>query len=156
MRGGLMGRMRGLLLGSRRAVMLSVTLIAGLLVAGTYLIDEGEIVEVKTIDVSGRDHITEVWIVDLPSGLYLRAGSPDAAWLERVRDDPEIVVTRGEQEGVYRAVVEDEQTIRAKVNAAMSAKYGFADRLWGRFAAHDTAVPIRLVPSGAASLRLEH
>ena len=124
------GKMRGLFLDRIRVVMITVAILAVLLVVASRLIDEGEIVKVTTLDSSGRDQVTEVWIVDLDGGSYLRAGSPDAAWLARVRAHPEITVHRGDRDAKYRAVCDEGASIRGRVNLAMSEKYGFADWLW--------------------------
>lgn len=152
----LTGKMRGLLLSRIRPFMIVIGAIAGLLVIGSIVIDEGEIVELRTVDPAGRDHVTEVWIVDLPEGSYLRSGSRETSWLERIRSRPEIVLTREEQEVAYRAIPRGDETTRRQVNDAMRAKYGFADQIWERLGDHAAAVPIRLEPSGAVSPRVAH
>ncbi len=150
MGGGVTGKMRELLLSRIRVVMIGAAVLAALLVMASYLIEAGEIVRVTTIDSKGRDHVTEVWIVDLDEGSYLRSGSPDAAWLARVRAHPEITLHRGDRDAKFRAVPKEGASIRDQVNLAMSEKYGFADRLWAGVSDHARSVPIRLVPSGAA------
>ncbi len=142
--GKLTGKLRSLLLARIRPIMLAVAFLAALLVISSRLVDEGEIVMITTIDPHGRDQVTEVWIVELPLGTYLRAGSPDVGWLERLRAHPEITVERGGEVSSFRAVPDDGDAIREQVNQAMSEKYGFADRLWGRFSDRGHAIPIRL------------
>ena len=137
-------KLRGLVLGRIRPVMLAVAFLAALLVISSRLVDEGEIVMITTLDSQGRDQVTELWIVELPSGTFLRAGSPDAAWLERLQAQPEVTLERDGAIARFRAVPENTGSIREKVNEAMSAKYGFADRLWGQLADRSLAVPIRL------------
>jgi hypothetical protein len=144
----LTGRVRSLLLDRIRTVMLTVGVLAAVVVVGTRLVDEGEIVEVITVDALGRDHVTELWIVDLPSGTYLRAGSPDVEWLARIRETPQILLERGDQELRYRAIPEESEPIAQQVNRAMGEKYGFADRIWAVVSDRAFAVPIRLLPSG--------
>ncbi len=150
---GVTGKMRGFVLSRIRAVMIAVAVSTALLVAASYLIDEGEIVKVTTIDSKGRDQVTELWIVDLDEGPYLRSGSPGSAWLARVRVHPEITLHRGDRDARFRALPEDDASIRDRVNLAMSEKYGFADRLWAGVSDRVRSVPIRLVPSGAAMTR---
>ena len=148
--GRVMSKLQGLLLTRVRLVMIAVGVLAALLVGVPYLVDEGEIVKVATVDSNGRDHFTELWIVDLAEGPYLRAGSPEVAWLARIRAQPEITLHRGDLAVNFRAACEEDASIRGRVNLAMSEKYGFADRLWGRVSDRGQAVPVRLVPSGAA------
>ncbi len=127
-------------------VMIGVGSIAAVLVVGTWLVDEGEIVKITTLDEMGRDHETELWIVDLPSGSWLRAGTPEVEWLARVRANPDIVVERGGEDRRYRAVPETSSEIRHEIDRAMSEKYGAVDRFWARVSDHAQTVPIRLVP----------
>lgn len=139
---------RRLLLSRIRLVMIGVGAVAGILVAGTWMIDEGEIVEITSWDGSGREHVTELWIVDLPSGSYLRAGSSGARWLARIRDDPEIVLERDGRRVPHRALPQGDRDLAARVDRAMREKYGFADRIWGALSDRRGAVPVRVVPSG--------
>ena len=43
--------------------------------------ESGEVVVVTAVDDTGTFHETLVWVVDLPDGTYLWAGSADAVWL---------------------------------------------------------------------------
>ena len=135
---------RRALMSRMRLVMIAVGAVAALLVVGTWLVDEGEIVKVTTVDARGRDHVTELWIVDLPSGIWLRAGSPDVEWLARIRATPEIVVERQGEQRRYRAVPDPSPEAQREVDRAMSEKYGAADRFWARVSDHAHTVPIRL------------
>jgi len=145
---------RGLLLGRTRVWMIAVAFLAALIVAGSNLIDEGEVVEVKTYDALGREYVTEVWIVDLDAASYLRAGSSDAAWLQRLQADPEIVLVRRGEESRHRAVPEDDDDTRRLVNAAMADKYGRADRIWARLSDLGRTIPIRLAPPESPPARV--
>ena len=147
---GVTSTLRGLLLTRVRVVMIAVGILVALLVGATHLIDEGEIVKVATTDSEGRDHVTELWIVDLEGGPYLRAGSPDVAWLARIRAQPEVTLQRGDLSVNFQAICEEDASIRGQVSLAMSEKYGFADRLWARVSDRRQAVAVRLVPSSAA------
>ena len=142
---------RRLLLSRIRTVMIGVGSVAALLVLGTWLVDEGEIVELSTRDAKGREQVTELWVVDLPSGTWLRAGSPDVRWLARVRSTPEVVLERDEEKRHYRAVPDEAADLRDQINRAMREKYGATDRLWGRVSDRRLTVPVRLVPSEAVA-----
>ena len=142
---------RGLMMGRIRPVMIAVGLVAAIPVITSRLVDEGEVVTLMTVDDQGRDYMTEVWIVDLPSGSYLRAGSSDARWLARISSHPEVTVVRDEHPARFRAAARDEEETRRIVNAAMAEKYGFADELWSRMSDRDRAVPIHLEPIAATA-----
>jgi hypothetical protein len=141
---------RRLLLTRIRAVMIGVGALAGLLVASTWMIDEGEIVKITTVDADGDEHETEVWIVDLPSGTYLRSGRSDTGWLERLRVHPEVVLKRDGTKRSCTARVLDSPQVSAEVSRAMAEKYGFADDIWGAVSDRSGAVPIRLSACDAA------
>ena len=72
--------------------MIAAAALAALLIGLSSLVDEGEIVSVTTRDTKGRTHVTQLWIADLDTGAYLRAGSPDAAWLARLRAEPDVTL----------------------------------------------------------------
>lgn len=135
-----------------RPVMIGVAAVAGIIVAGTWMIDEGEIVKITTHDARGREHVTELWIVDLPSGTYLRSGREDSGWLTRVRNDSKVVLERGEQTESCRAEPLDSSQLAGEVARAMADKYGLSDRLWELVADRSSQVPVRLVGCGAAAV----
>ena len=151
--GGVTSKLQGLLLSRVRFVMIAVGLLAALLVGASHLVDEGEIVKLVTVDSKGRDQSTELWIVDLEEGSYLRAGSPDVAWLARIRARPQVTLHRGDVVFNFDAVCEEDESTRDRVDRGMSEKYAFADRLWGHISDRRRAVPVRLVPSGPSISR---
>ena len=87
----------------------------------------GEVVTLTTTDSAGAPQTTPLWIVDRDGFAWLRAGSDQAKWLERLRAHPQIQIERGGKTASYRGTLVPEAT--ADVNALMAEKYGFADRL---------------------------
>jgi hypothetical protein len=111
-------------------------------------IDEGEVVNLWTVDARGAQFETQLWIIEQNGKLYLRAGRPAARWLARLREHPEVKIERGGTTIAYRAVPLDDPATRATVNQGMAAKYGQADRLMSRIFDQTQTVPIRLEPLG--------
>ena len=68
---------RALLLSRVRVVMIAVGSLAVLLVGASHLLDAGEIVKLVSVDAIGREHVTQLWVVDFANGSYLRADSPE-------------------------------------------------------------------------------
>lgn len=130
--------MRGLLL----AVGIAVAAVVGVSTA----VDEGEVVTLVTRNGNGADYDTQLWIIDWDGRLYLRAGSPRAHWLDRLRERPDVMLARGSERLPYTAVPKDDPALRSAVNERMAAKYGFADRLWSHVADRSRSVPILLEP----------
>lgn len=111
-------------------------------------IDEGEVVNLSTVDARGAQFETQLWIIEQDGHLYLRAGRPAARWLARLRAHPEVKIERGGTSSAYRAVPVDDPATRELVNRGMAEKYGQADRLIARLFDHSRSVPIRLEPLG--------
>jgi hypothetical protein len=113
-------------------------------------IDEGEVVNLWTVDASGAQFETQLWIIEQNGTLYLRAGRPAARWLARLREHPEVRIERSGTTELYRAVPLDDPATRAAVNQGMAQKYGQADRWMSRIFDRAQTVPIRLEPLGPA------
>jgi hypothetical protein len=136
-----------------RAAVLMIGCLIGGLVVGVLLVPEGEVATLATFSADGVEYETQVWVVEgdgLPGGtpgvVYLRAGSPEASWLARLRERPQVALERGEERRAYLALPEDDPALREGVNRAMAEKYGVSDRLIAYVFDRGEAVPIRLVP----------
>jgi hypothetical protein len=104
----------------------------------------GEVVKLRTTDSLGIVRETSLWVVDDVGLQWLRAGNPDASWLERIRANSAVELERGDTIGRYTAV--PVEGARVRINALMAERYGWADRLIGLFTSRDQSVPIRLEP----------
>jgi hypothetical protein len=102
----------------------------------------GEVVELETYDGRGTVYKTSLWIVRAYDDLWLRAGDPEAAWVQRLRETPNVVVIRdGKRQGYLGVVVPD---FASRINAAMREKYGWADQVVSTLHDPDEVVAIRL------------
>lgn len=122
-----------------RAVAVVVVLAALLFVAS----ESGEVVVVTSVEASGEFHETRVWIVDIEDGTYVRAGTAESAWLERVLARPQVTLERGGERREVRLVLAEAMT--ATVNAHMAYKYGVADMVVGAPVSRSDAVALRVV-----------
>ena len=141
MQGGWIGKLRGVILRRIRVVMICTGLLVAVLVAGSELLDEGEVVGLTT-GSDGQE--TDLWIVDLEDASYLRAGSPHVLWLARLRMRPTVMLARAGSVRPFRAVPDDATATVEKINRAMAEKYGLADMLWGHVSDRSHSVAIRL------------
>jgi hypothetical protein len=86
----------------------------------------GEVVTLHTRDADGEWQTTPLWVVDLDSASYLRAGTPDGSgWVTRMRANPQVRLERS-------GAIEDVQLVEVPpqlqaVHLAMAEKYGWAD-----------------------------
>lgn len=135
-----------------RTAVLTIGCVIGVLVLGVLAVPEGEVATLSTYS-HGRDHATQVWLVDgealpgaKPEEVYLRANSPQAGWLVRLEASPEVDLERGGEVEPYRAEVDGAAALREPLNRAMAAKYGVADHLLGLVLDPASSVPVRLVP----------
>ena len=112
--------MRGLL---KRILGAALALGVGLFVLQIVASESGEVVVLRTF-AGGQAHETRVWIVDDRGVSWLRAGRPESAWYQRVRENPDIQVERGSELLEYHAFqVEGGPTVD-RINALMAEKYG--------------------------------
>lgn len=139
-----------------RILLIAIGGLVGALVLGALAIDEGEVVALTTFDATGKDHPTQLWIVDLDGESYLRSTAPDSAWLERLRTQPEAILTRGEEEREVTATPVSDAELLNRVNLAMAEKYGASDRLYSALFDRSESVPIRIEPRGADRATVSH
>jgi hypothetical protein len=140
-----------------KILLVAVGAVIALVVVGSMAVDEGEVVTLTTRDEGGATYDTQLWVVDLDGRLYLRSASPDAGWLLRLRERPEVVLERHEEKLAFHAVLLDGGETAAAVNRAMAAKYGATDRFYSRLFPRDRAVVVRLEPVEASgALAGEH
>ncbi len=138
--------------GGMRTLLVLAGLIVGLVVfMAAFGVDEGEVVNLTTVDANGARFETQLWVVEEGGHLWLRAGRPAAHWLARLRAHPEVELQRGDDTAGFRAVPVDDPATRAAVNRAMAAKYGRADHMIARVFDRENSVPIRLDPLPAAN-----
>lgn len=107
----------------------------------------GEVVIVRSPDDAGEPVETRIWIVDASDDQAWIRAAAQKPWARRTRAADSIEIAR---DGVWRRydVVEvPSEEARVRVNEAMRAKYGLADRLielvYGGFS---SAVVFRVTP----------
>ncbi len=130
---------------------LALKIIGGLVVVLVLVIavqfiasESGEVVVVTTTDADGVSAETRLWVVDHEGSAYLRSGSPQSGWFQRMQANPTIGVVRGETS--MRATVEPDVSLRDTVNDLMREKYGWADAYISMLFGRADATPIRIVP----------
>jgi hypothetical protein len=102
----------------------------------------GEVVTLETYDPRGTMFSTSLWIVDLYGEEWLRASDPEASWVRRLRETPNVVLIRdGVRKGYLAVIVED---FSGRINDGMREKYGFADQLTGLLRDPEQVLAIRL------------
>ena len=107
----------------RKLILLAGVAIA-LLTSISLWFDEGEVVQLITTDENGNEFETGLWVVDLEGVSYLRAESKDAAWIERIRERPDVQLDRAGRRTHYRAIPIGDDDTRESVSRAMAEKYG--------------------------------
>ncbi len=110
----------------------------------------GEIVTIRTLDDSGAQVETRLWVVDDGGFAWLRAGQAQSGWLARIDGRPRIEVERGGRTRAFRAVPVRDPATRDRVHALLAEKYGFADRLISLIRDGSQSVAIRLEPVGGS------
>ncbi|MFT4561497.1 MAG: hypothetical protein ACI9BW_001238 [Gammaproteobacteria bacterium] len=121
----------------------AIVLLAALVVGAQIVASKsGEVIIVTTTDSKGIPHETRLWVVDYDESPWLRAGSLESGWYQRMNSNTEITAQRGRES--YTANARTEVTHRENINALMNAKYGWADDYIGALFGRGNSIPIRL------------
>ena len=98
-----------------KRLMLGAALVASALVIGAFLIPKGEIVTLEGLDAVGGHHATQLWIAEVDGARYVRAVNPEAAWLARIRLQPNLDLSSSNDEATasrpVRAVLVDDEKL---------------------------------------------
>jgi len=131
-----------------RTLLLLVVLGGVAFVSAVFVASElgGEVVTLTTADERGVEYQTSLWVVDHRGQAWLRAGSADAAWYQRLRGDPRVQLERNGEVEKYEAVPVPAETER--IDELMAAKYGWADWIVGLIRDEKASVAIRLDRGG--------
>lgn len=97
--------------------------IAGLQIAASERI---EVVELQTIDDTGEEVVTRLWVVDHDGHAYLR-GDTDSGWFTRLQSTDTITLTRGDETGDFTHTLKNENI--DTINQLMREKYTWGDRV---------------------------
>ena len=90
-----------------------------------------------------QDTFVTLWVVEDQRSLWIRAERRQRLWLDLLRGNPLIELTRNGHTVTYRANPLDDLEAQAYVDGIFLKKYGLADQLRGLLMLRDT-VPIRL------------
>jgi hypothetical protein len=106
----------------------------------------GEVVTLYTTDGEGKIYTSRVWVVDHGHQTWIRSLDPTSPWLDRLINQPEVQLRRGELIAEYRATPFANR--RTKINALMVDRYGWVDWFLSKIEDRDDAVPVYLDPFG--------
>ena len=134
-----------------RNVMIGFGVFWAFVVLAALAVPQGEIITLNVVDDEGHSQPMQLWMVQIEGSRYLRASEPDAEWLEKLRVEPAVTLGAGLHAGeipvpVLAQVIDDDPALRRRVTAAMSRKYGVAERMWAALRDGDQSVPVRLSP----------
>ena len=90
-----------------------------------------------------QDILVTLWVVEDAQSLWIRAESRRRLWLDPLRENPLVELTRSGQTISFHATPFDDPESQAYVDGMFRQKYGRADQLRGLVLPRDS-VPIRL------------
>jgi hypothetical protein len=135
--------------------MLAVGYLTAAIVLAVLILDKGEIVRLVTQDTEGQRRDTDLWIVDVEGQAFFRAGNPRVDWLARLESGEPSYLERGGRMIEIETQVDPDPKLLARLNRAMTEKYGFADRIWGWVRTWDP-VAIRIHPVAVGQTTASH
>jgi len=126
-----------------RWLLIAVLAFIGLVVVASEF--GGEVVKLQTADQMGVTTDTSLWVVDDGGAIWVRAGNPNAEWLERLQAKPEVKLLRDGEWRDYRATPVPGGAER--INDLMAEKYGWAESVISLIHDSNAVIPVRLDPS---------
>ena len=107
--------------------------------------ETGEVVVLHSLDATGAEVTTRLWVADYDGAQWLRVGADGSGWYSRLSATPAIEVERTGTRATYLAV--PAPAASEAVNALMQEKYGWRDSLLGWLVGgRGGSIPIRLEP----------
>ncbi len=106
---------------------------------------EESVVEILTTDADGGLRETPVWIVVLEDTGYVRTN--DSTWLANIRRRSPVRLRVGDEENAMRATEVADAALRARVEEAFKAKYGWLQRAMSALRMREPTV-LALTPRG--------
>jgi hypothetical protein len=106
----------------------------------------GEVATLYTTDGEGKSYTTRIWVIDHGHEVWVRSLDPTSPWLDRVINQPEVQLRRGDSITNYRATPLANR--RTRINALMAEHYGWAEWVLSRIDDRDDSIPVYLDPLG--------
>lgn len=102
-----------------------------------------EVVQLYTLDESGEEVVTRLWVVDDEGYQYLRVGADGSGWFSRIQASAEFKLSRNGDMQRYEAVLRQEKS--TQINQLMQQKYGWGDTFFAyTVGGRDGSTPIEL------------
>jgi hypothetical protein len=119
-----------------------------LVVGGLHMIRNftGEVATLYTTDGAGKTHTARIWVIDHGHEIWVRSLDPTSEWLDRLVEHPEVQLRRASGLAAYHATPNNNR--RARINALMAERYGWAEWILSRVEDRDKVVPVNLEPLG--------
>jgi hypothetical protein len=122
---------------------LFLLVIVGILGLQLFASESGEVVVVTTHGSDGEPFSTRLWVIDKNGAPWLRAGSMKSTWYQRLLENPQIEVRRGEH--AFTALSVPRPEFQQRINDSMVEKYGWADKFIGLLFGRGNSIPIELI-----------
>jgi len=131
-----------------RTLMIACAGVIVLIAVTAALADRGEVAILKSRAGNQYWIGTRLWVVEVDGAIYVR-GPNHSGWVERVRANPEVLLTRGEATAQYHAATSSDARSLAAVERAIAEKYGRAERWLDRVFDGSDPIAVRLESNGA-------
>jgi hypothetical protein len=108
--------------------LVGIVLGLALIIGGLQIVasERVEVVQLHTINKTGEEVVTRLWVVDYDGHAYLR-GDTDSEWFKRLQSSSKITLIRGALAGNFTHRVKNENI--DTINELMREKYTWGDRV---------------------------
>ncbi|HSJ98618.1 MAG TPA: hypothetical protein VLC53_16200 [Myxococcota bacterium] len=115
-------------------------------------LESNEVAVLRTRTPAGDFDTTRVWVADADGAALIEAATPERAWYQSLRTQPEVELLRDGAPLRYRALPEPGPEGRERIRALLREKYGWADWWVGMLQDTSDSVLVRLEPLDQASV----
>jgi hypothetical protein len=128
---------------NRRTLQIALVALAAYLGWQNLSLATTDVVVLRTFGTGHVEHYASLWVIEDGRHLWIRADNRERRWLEHVRANRQVELSRGGQTRAYQVTFFDDPDARAYVDSRIRQKYGFADWVRALIDVRDT-LPIRL------------
>ena len=128
---------------NRRTLQITLVVLAAYLGWQNLTFATSEVVVLRTFGTGHVEHYASLWVIEDGRHLWIRADNRERSWLQHVRANRNVELSRNGKTQAYQATFFDYPDARAYVDSRIRGKYGFADWLRALIDYRDT-LPIRL------------
>ena len=118
-----------------------------------WALESGGVAVIQTVARDGSTRSTHVWYAESNGDLWLETGTPENAWFQDVKRNPDLTFTAADRSRHsqylqhFVAELVDDPSGHARIRSLLRDKYGLRDAWVGLLVDTSRSIAVRLVPA---------